>query len=300
VSAPPVPPAPVAWPASVHLPAAAAAAEDAELERAMLGLGLGSSEAPPPPHGPPADGWADPATALRIAAQAAAHRLLPALEQPPLTTAPSDAASWAARGHNIPPDERPAGQHAEAPLAMWSTPSEQGSPPPVRTPDPTPAEAAAARAATDSLPFPPAAGATARKKAAALALPGLRNEAGDFNCFLNVVLQCLWRCADFRRQVGKREEACHSDAIHHASLSGVGFICCRELSALHLAPTPSPNLAIPTQSHHPSWSAGAVVAPYCVSSRPCLAELSDTVPGADACRQRHILRQLGAAPARRD
>jgi hypothetical protein len=36
---------------------------------------------------------------------------------------------------------------------------------------------------------------------AALSLPGLRNESGEFNCFLNVVLQCLWRCEAFRSQV---------------------------------------------------------------------------------------------------
>jgi hypothetical protein len=63
----------------------------------------------------------------------------------------------------------------------------------------------------------PAAGKAARQplnnRATALALPGLRNEAGDFNCFLNVVLQCLWRCADFRRQVGQREEACRIAAV---------------------------------------------------------------------------------------
>ncbi|PRW57916.1 ubiquitin carboxyl-terminal hydrolase [Chlorella sorokiniana] len=37
--------------------------------------------------------------------------------------------------------------------------------------------------------------------AEALALAGLRNEAGEYNCFLNVVVQCLWRCAEFRQQV---------------------------------------------------------------------------------------------------
>ena len=28
--------------------------------------------------------------------------------------------------------------------------------------------------------------------------PGLRNLAGEYNCFLNVVLQCLWHCRPFR------------------------------------------------------------------------------------------------------
>lgn len=31
--------------------------------------------------------------------------------------------------------------------------------------------------------------------------PGLANEAGEYNCFLNVVIQCLWHCKDFRTRV---------------------------------------------------------------------------------------------------
>ena len=34
-----------------------------------------------------------------------------------------------------------------------------------------------------------------------VALPGMRNEAGEYNCFINVIIQCLWRCAEFRQQV---------------------------------------------------------------------------------------------------
>jgi hypothetical protein len=34
-----------------------------------------------------------------------------------------------------------------------------------------------------------------------LAGPGLRNETGEYNCFLNVIIQCLWRCAEFKREV---------------------------------------------------------------------------------------------------
>jgi hypothetical protein len=30
---------------------------------------------------------------------------------------------------------------------------------------------------------------------------GLANETGEYNCFLNVVVQCLWNCKDFRQQV---------------------------------------------------------------------------------------------------
>ena len=32
----------------------------------------------------------------------------------------------------------------------------------------------------------------------------LRNEAGEYNCFLNVVVQCLWQCAEFRKKVRQR------------------------------------------------------------------------------------------------
>jgi hypothetical protein len=28
---------------------------------------------------------------------------------------------------------------------------------------------------------------------------GLRNEGGQYNCFLNAVLQCLWKCTAFRK-----------------------------------------------------------------------------------------------------
>lgn len=35
-----------------------------------------------------------------------------------------------------------------------------------------------------------------------LTFTGLQNETGEYNCFLNVILQCLWRCTDFRQLVG--------------------------------------------------------------------------------------------------
>ncbi len=35
-----------------------------------------------------------------------------------------------------------------------------------------------------------------------LTFTGLQNEAGEYNCFLNVIIQCLWRCTDFRQLVG--------------------------------------------------------------------------------------------------
>ncbi|KAI3434593.1 hypothetical protein D9Q98_002662 [Chlorella vulgaris] len=36
-----------------------------------------------------------------------------------------------------------------------------------------------------------------------VALPGLRNEVGEYNCFLNVIVQCLWRCGEFRQEVSE-------------------------------------------------------------------------------------------------
>ena len=50
---------------------------------------------------------------------------------------------------------------------------------------------------------PAAAGSSWQQVAAAAAAgglhaPGLTNEAGEYNCFLNVIIQCLWHCADFR------------------------------------------------------------------------------------------------------
>ncbi|KAL4433789.1 hypothetical protein ABPG75_000230 [Micractinium tetrahymenae] len=47
-----------------------------------------------------------------------------------------------------------------------------------------------------------------------VATPGLRNEAGEYNCFLNVIIQCLWRCADFRQQImAWGPETCARDPV---------------------------------------------------------------------------------------
>ncbi len=32
----------------------------------------------------------------------------------------------------------------------------------------------------------------------AAAGPGLQNQIGEYNCFLNVIIQCLWHCRSFR------------------------------------------------------------------------------------------------------
>ncbi len=31
-----------------------------------------------------------------------------------------------------------------------------------------------------------------------VATPGLQNQTGEYNCFLNVIVQCLWHCRSFR------------------------------------------------------------------------------------------------------
>ena len=36
---------------------------------------------------------------------------------------------------------------------------------------------------------------------ARLSLGGLSNEAGEYNCFLNAIIQCLWHCRDICQQV---------------------------------------------------------------------------------------------------
>jgi hypothetical protein len=50
-----------------------------------------------------------------------------------------------------------------------------------------------------------------------VALPGMRNEAGEYNCFINVIIQCLWRCAEFRQQVaGWDADFRAADPVLHA------------------------------------------------------------------------------------
>lgn len=34
--------------------------------------------------------------------------------------------------------------------------------------------------------------------AAGTSTPGLQNNLGEYNCFLNCILQCLWNCHEFR------------------------------------------------------------------------------------------------------
>jgi hypothetical protein len=39
------------------------------------------------------------------------------------------------------------------------------------------------------------------------AAPGLQNQTGEYNCFLNVIIQCLWHCRDFRERLLSLPEA---------------------------------------------------------------------------------------------
>ena len=53
-----------------------------------------------------------------------------------------------------------------------------------------------------AVPAWPAGGTAAGAAGGGLAgISGLTNEAGEYNCFLNTILQCLYRCKDFRQQV---------------------------------------------------------------------------------------------------
>ncbi|KAK9801357.1 hypothetical protein WJX73_009686 [Symbiochloris irregularis] len=40
---------------------------------------------------------------------------------------------------------------------------------------------------------------------------GLQNNIGEYNCFLNVILQCLWRCHDFRVAFMEQDPSCLQD-----------------------------------------------------------------------------------------
>ncbi len=42
---------------------------------------------------------------------------------------------------------------------------------------------------------------------------GLRNATGEYNCFLNVIIQCLWHCHHFRKQVMRWDPAAYQVSI---------------------------------------------------------------------------------------
>eukprot|EP00887_Chlorella_sp_A99_P005123 scaffold25.g5123.t1 len=54
-----------------------------------------------------------------------------------------------------------------------------------------------------------------------LGLAGLSNAAGEYNCFLNVIIQCLWSCVEFRHAAASwPREACATDDVV-AALQGL-------------------------------------------------------------------------------
>ena len=65
-------------------------------------------------------------------------------------------------------------------------------------PPPPPAQRPSPR--VESVPDSPVA-MVVSKGSAAVAQPGLQNETGEYNCFLNVIIQCLWHCSDFRTRL---------------------------------------------------------------------------------------------------
>ena len=71
------------------------------------------------------------------------------------------------------------------------------------------------------------------QQALVVATPGLQNQIGEYNCFLNVVIQCLWHCTVFKArfsalaqgspatvQVGSRSpslQSLMSSLVHHCN-----------------------------------------------------------------------------------
>ena len=73
------------------------------------------------------------------------------------------------------------------------------------------------------------------QQALVVATPGLQNQIGEYNCFLNVVIQCLWHCTVFKArfsalaqgnpatvQVGSRSQSLQrstsSSSMHHCHI----------------------------------------------------------------------------------
>lgn len=44
---------------------------------------------------------------------------------------------------------------------------------------------------------------------------GLRNATGEYNCFLNVIIQCMWHCHAFRQAVMGWDPAAYQVQLHH-------------------------------------------------------------------------------------
>ncbi|KAL4433796.1 hypothetical protein ABPG75_000237 [Micractinium tetrahymenae] len=185
-------------------PPSPAGGEDAELAALLGMMGLDSEEqgaaaaaaaaAPPtgtswgPPLAPPAAGtsWAQRASA-GLGGEA---------DSTSPTAAAAAAAAWPVPGQSQEDTELEAAIQAslaEAAAAAVGSPLRPSSRGPAAGEAPAPVPAAAD---------------------GGLGLAGLRNEAGEYNCFLNVIIQCLWRCADFRQQVASWDAAfCGADPV---------------------------------------------------------------------------------------
>lgn len=50
----------------------------------------------------------------------------------------------------------------------------------------------------DHHPTPLAESPAAEELDVDVVTPGLQNNLGEYNCFLNCILQCLWHCSEFR------------------------------------------------------------------------------------------------------
>ncbi|KAL4433799.1 hypothetical protein ABPG75_000240 [Micractinium tetrahymenae] len=141
---------------------------------------------------------------------------------PSTGSAPAARSSWAQRaGTGAGSEPGPASPTAAA-TAAWPAPGQSQEDAELEAAiQASLAEAAAAaegarRPGSSSVALAANAAPTAAAAAAddSLGLAGLRNEAGEYNCFLNVIIQCLWRCADFRQQVAGWDAAfCGADPV---------------------------------------------------------------------------------------
>lgn len=58
-----------------------------------------------------------------------------------------------------------------------------------------------------------AATALSEAQLGATLTPGLQNNVGEYNCFLNCILQCLWHCSEFRARI-QQWDASHAKVSH--------------------------------------------------------------------------------------
>ncbi|KAL4450742.1 hypothetical protein ABPG77_001098 [Micractinium sp. CCAP 211/92] len=195
------------WPAVLQGPAAGGAGAaapaggvDAELASLLGMMGVDSEEL-----GPEAGALAGPDTSSSWG-------------QPP---GPAAGGSWAQRaGGGVSSEPGADSPTAAAEAAPWPAPGQSQEDAELEAAikaslaEATAAAEGAWRPSSRSPPAPEARAVSPAPAENGLGLAGLRNEAGEYNCFLNVIVQCLWRCADFRRQVAGWDPAfCGSDPV---------------------------------------------------------------------------------------